>query len=62
MTKVISSKTMAPVRGGKGHMIGKQTSGTAVPNKNTNQGGRGGGKGGKGHMLGFSGSKPAKPC
>lgn len=60
MSKVISSKTMTPVRGGKGHMVGKQTSGTSVPGKNTNQGGGGGGRGGKGHMAGFTGSKPSK--
>lgn len=60
MSKVISTKSMAAVRGGKGHMVGKQRSGTSVPNKTTNQNNGGGGRGGKGHMAGFTGSKPSK--
>ena len=57
------SKSSKPVRGGGGHMVGKQSAGPSRPGKLTNQGG--GGKfpsGGKGKMVGFTGSKPAKAC
>lgn len=60
MTKQISMKNVPGVRGGKGHMVGKQKSGTSVPNKLTNQNNGGGGKGGSGRMVGFTGSRPSK--
>lgn len=51
------------VRGGSGHMIGKQSAGPSKPGKLTNQGGGGKwAKGGSGKMAGFTGSRPAKPC
>jgi hypothetical protein len=56
------SKPAKPVRGGNGHMVGKQTSGPSRPNSMVNKGGGGKQlKGGKTKMVGFSGSKPAKP-
>ena len=61
----VSSKKATPVRGGGGHMVGKQSAGPAKPMSLTN-GNKGGGgkwaKGGSTKMFGFSGSKPSKAC
>jgi hypothetical protein len=57
------SKPSSPVRGGKGHMVGKTTAGPSRPNSMVNKGGGGKwAKGGSGRMAGFTGSRPAKPC
>lgn len=51
--KVIKSGTMTPVRGGSGHMFGKQSVGTKTPGV-TGKADKGGGKwmkgGGTGHV------------
>lgn len=60
---VVKSKKAKPVRGGSGHMVGKQSAGPARPGGMVNKGGGGKfAKGGSGRMFGFSGSKPAKAC
>jgi len=63
-SKVMSTKTMTPVRGGKGHMFGKQSVGTKKPGitgkADTNSGGKFA-KGGSGKMFGKQTSKPSKP-
>ncbi len=63
-SKVVSSKTMTPVRGGKGHMFGKQTVGqqkAGVTGKAiTGGGGKTTLKGGKGKMFGKQTSKPSR--
>lgn len=54
-SKVISTKTLAPVRGGPGHMFGKQKAGDRSPGvtgKKDSGGGGKFGKGGPGHMVG----------
>lgn len=58
------SKPSSPVRGGKGHMVGKSGANPSKPNQMVNKGGMSKApvKGGKGKMFGFSGSKPAKAC
>jgi hypothetical protein len=57
------SKKSTPVRGGSGHMIGKQSAGPSKPGKMVNTGG--GGKfavGGKTKMFGKQTVKPSKAC
>lgn len=54
-SKVISTKTLAPVRGGSGHMFGQQKAGnrsSGVTGKKDSGGGGKFGKGGSGHMIG----------
>lgn len=61
-TKVISSSKMTPVRGGSGHMFGKQTVGTKKPGI-TGKADTGGGKwikGGSGKMFGKQTAGKAK--
>lgn len=61
--KVISSKTMTPVTGGKGHMFGKQSVGTKKPGVTGKADSGGGGKwakGGSTKMFGKSGAAKAK--
>jgi hypothetical protein len=56
--KVISSSTMTPVRGGSGHMFGKQSVGTKTPGV-TGKADKGGGKyikGGKSGQVGKQGT------
>ena len=64
-SKVVSTKVMTPVRGGKGHMFGKQTVGqqkAGVTGKAiTGGGGKTTLKGGSGKMFGKQTAKPAKP-
>ncbi len=62
-TKVISSGKMTPVRGGSGHMFGRQTVGTKKPGITGKADTNGGGKftkGGTTKMFGKQTSKPAK--
>jgi hypothetical protein len=62
-SKVIKSGKLTPVRGGSGHMFGKQTVGTKKPGV-TGKADKGGGgkftKGGSGHMFGKQTSKKAR--
>lgn len=56
-SKVISSKAMTPVRGGKGHMFGKQTVGTKKPGVTGKADKGGGGKFIKGGPTGLVGKQ-----
>lgn len=63
-SKVTSTKTMTPVRGGKGHMFGKQSVGTKKPGITGKADKNSGGnftKGGSGKMFGKQTAKPSKP-
>ncbi len=63
-SKVISSKSMAPVRGGGGSMIGKQSAGpvkSGTSAGHANGGGKFAKAGGK-KMVGKQSSKPSKKC
>lgn len=63
MANGVKSKSMKAVRGGSGHMVGKQSAGPSKSGSMVNTGGGGQWpKGGSGKMFGFSGSKPAKAC
>jgi hypothetical protein len=55
--KVLSSKTMTPVRGGSGHMFGKQTVGVKKPGVTGKSDSGGGGKWGKGGGTGKIGKQ-----
>lgn len=62
-SKVISSGKMTPVRGGSGHMFGKQTVGTKKPGVTGKADSGGGGKfikGGSSKMFGKQTAKAAK--
>lgn len=62
-SKVISTKKMAPVTGGKGHMFGKQSVGTKTPGVTGKADKNGGGKfikGGTAKMAGKQTVKAAK--
>lgn len=61
-SKVIKKSSPVFVKGGTGHMVGKQSVGTKTPGT-TSPGGKGGGKfigGGSGHMVGKQTASPAK--
>jgi len=61
--KVVKSGKMTPVRGGSGHMFGKQHVGTQTPGQSAQKPSGGGGKwakGGSGHMFGKQTSKAAR--
>ena len=61
-SKVISSKTMTPVRGGKGHMFGKQHAGPKKPGMTGKANTSDGGKFAKGGPTGKVGTqKPSRP-
>ena len=62
-TKVVKSGKMTPVRGGSGHMFGKQWAGpkkAGVTGKAQSGSGGKWGKGGSGHMFGKQTAKKAK--
>jgi hypothetical protein len=59
-TKVISSGKMKPVRGGSGHMFGKQTVGTKKAGVTGKADSGGGGKWSKGGPTGKIGGKQPK--
>lgn len=64
MAKVLKSGTLAGAKGGKGHMVGKQRTGTQKPGMTSTATAGGGGKfakGGNGHMVGKQSVRTATP-
>jgi hypothetical protein len=59
-SKVVKSGKMAPVRGGSGHMFGKQSVGTKAPGRSGKIDSGGGGKFIKGGPTGKIGGKQPK--
>lgn len=63
-SKVISTKSTTFVRGGSGHMVGKQAVGTQTPGQTATMAKSTGGKfavGGKGRMAGKQSVQTARP-
>jgi hypothetical protein len=59
-SKVVKSGKMTPVRGGPGHMFGKQHAGPQKPGTSSKSNSGDGGKWGKGGGKGFIGGKQPK--
>lgn len=63
MANNVKSKSMKAVRGGSGHMVGKQSAGPSRSGSMVNTGGGGQWpQGGRTKMFGKQTSKPAKAC
>lgn len=66
-SKVIKTGKMAPVRGGSGHMSGKNSAGPQTPGQTAAGGAKkaapftSAAKAGGKKMVGFTGAKPSKP-
>jgi len=61
-SKVISTKKMTPVTGGKGHMFGKSSVGTKTPGVTGKADTGGGGKFIKGGTTKMAGKQTVKPA